>query len=243
MRAPIWLITGIPGAGKTSVCAELASRYVVGLHLETDIVDELRLHLSGEMDRPIQRLVFRRGVALMSAEFAMSGVAVVIDDTLETDEERRAYTDRLKKVRLVHLLPPLEVALARNATRVADAGGAHRRSRLVRARQRWAGRRRHRRCPHRAFRPRGTRGLTVAYASWMMRAISCHDRSRSSLTPSQPRCDTYGGTKKCSGRASASVRCAPGGAAHQSARRPSPWWSSMKVTNERFSRMKNVGAP
>lgn len=123
MRAPIWLITGIPGAGKTSVCAELASRYVVGLHLETDIVDELRLHLSGEMDRPIQRLVFRRGVALMSAEFAMSGVAVVIDDTLETDEERRAYTDRLKKVRLVHLLPPLEVALARNATRVNKPEG------------------------------------------------------------------------------------------------------------------------
>src|SRR5437868_13218651 len=79
--------------------------------------------LYSAVDRAIQRLVFRRGVALMAAEFAMSGVAVVIDDTLESDEERRAYTDRLKRVRLVHLLPPLDVALARNSTRTNKPEG------------------------------------------------------------------------------------------------------------------------
>ncbi|HYY54619.1 MAG TPA: AAA family ATPase [Candidatus Dormibacteraeota bacterium] len=123
LRAPIWLITGVPGSGKTSVCGELASRYVSGVHLETDLMDEEGLHRYGEMDRPIERLLFRRGVALMAAEFAMSGVAVVIDDTLESDEERRAYTDRLRGVRLVHLLPPLEVALTRNASRTNKPEG------------------------------------------------------------------------------------------------------------------------
>lgn len=123
MRAAVWLVTGVPGSGKTSVCAALAKRYVAGLHLEADVVDELGLHLHGEVDRPVQRLVFRRGAALMAAEFAMSGIAVVIDDTLETDEERRAYTDRLEDVRLVHLLPPLEVALARNAGRTNKPEG------------------------------------------------------------------------------------------------------------------------
>ena len=123
IRAPIWLITGVPGAGKTSVCDELARRYLAGVHLETDLMDEEGLHLYGEIDRPIERLLFRRGVALLAAEFALSGVAVVIDDTLESDDERRAYTDRLKGVRLVHLLPPLDVALARNAVRANKPEG------------------------------------------------------------------------------------------------------------------------
>ena len=37
--------------------------------------------------------------------------------------------------------------------------------------------------------------------------------------------------------------CAPGGAAHHSASRPSPWWSSRNITNVFFSRTKNDGAP
>jgi predicted kinase len=123
IRAPIWLVTGVPGAGKTSVCDELARRYVAGVHLETDLMDEEGTHLFGEIDRPVQRLVFRRGIALLAAEYAMSGVAVVIDDTLENEDERRAYTDRLKGVRLVHLLPPLDVALARNASRTNKPEG------------------------------------------------------------------------------------------------------------------------
>ena len=35
----------------------------------------------------------------------------------------------------------------------------------------------------------------------------------------------------------------PAGAAHQSASRPSPWWSSRYITNVFLSRMKNVGEP
>src|SRR5258707_10048373 len=35
----------------------------------------------------------------------------------------------------------------------------------------------------------------------------------------------------------------PSGAAQMRAKRPSPWWLSQTVAKERFSRMKNVGAP
>src|ERR1700730_8083328 len=35
----------------------------------------------------------------------------------------------------------------------------------------------------------------------------------------------------------------PSGAAHQIARRPSPWWSSRYMTNDRLPPMKNVGWP
>jgi hypothetical protein len=35
----------------------------------------------------------------------------------------------------------------------------------------------------------------------------------------------------------------PSGAAHQIAKRPSPWWSVSTITNARLPRTKNVGAP
>jgi hypothetical protein len=55
--------------------------------------------------------------------------------------------------------------------------------------------------------------------------------------------DVYGGTKKRSGSASTSERWRPAGAAHQSAKRPSPWWFVTTMTKARLPRTKNVGAP
>src|ERR671937_1906521 len=76
-----------------------------------------------------------------------------------------------------------------------------------------------------------------------MPASSSQSSARSRRTPSQPRWPTYGGTKNRSGSASTSSRCMPSGAAHQIAKRPSPWWFVTTITNARLPRTKNVGAP
>lgn len=92
-------------------------------------------------------------------------------------------------------------------------------------------------------RPGPNFSSTVAWASRMNRATSSHFRSRSSRTPSQPRCPTYGGRKNRSGSASTIVCCTPSVAAHQIASRPSSWWLSNRVTNCRFSRTYQLGVP
>ena len=76
-----------------------------------------------------------------------------------------------------------------------------------------------------------------------MPASSSQSSARSSRKPSQPRWPTYGGTKNRSGSASTSIVCVPGSAAHQIAKRPSPWWFASTIRNARFPRTKNVGAP
>src|SRR5919108_4597185 len=76
-----------------------------------------------------------------------------------------------------------------------------------------------------------------------MPASSSQSSSRSSRTPSQPRWPTYGGTKNRSGSASTSIVCMPSGAAHQIAKRPSPWWFVRTIRNARLPRTKKVGAP
>src|SRR5581483_4183428 len=86
-------------------------------------------------------------------------------------------------------------------------------------------------------------GATSAYASSTIPASSSQSRPRSRRTPSQPRWPTYGGTKNRSGSASASIPCTPAAAAHQIAKRPSPWWSVSTIRNAFLPRTKNVGAP
>src|SRR3954451_18932019 len=76
-----------------------------------------------------------------------------------------------------------------------------------------------------------------------MPASSSQSRPRSSRTPSQPLVPTYGGTKNLSGSASTSICCIPSGAAHQIAKRASPWWLSITVRKARLPRTKKVGAP
>ena len=77
----------------------------------------------------------------------------------------------------------------------------------------------------------------------MTATTSAQSGRPSTRTPSQPRCPTYGGRKNRSGSWPIISSCAPGGAAHHSASRPSPWWSSMNITKVFFSRTKNDGAP
>ena len=57
------------------------------------------------------------------------------------------------------------------------------------------------------------------------------------------RCPTYGGRTKRSAFAAMRSSWFPGGAAHQIAKRPSPWWSSSSIRKHLLPRTKKLGAP
>lgn len=128
MTRPIWLISGAPGAGKTSVSQTLCRRYPQGVHLPVDVITEFILTgrergPAGPRSRPYFPLV-RANVARMAAAFADAGYGVVIDDTLIDVDDRIAwYTRELgdRPLRKVLLAPSLEVAASRNATRTTKS--------------------------------------------------------------------------------------------------------------------------
>ncbi len=125
----------MPGAGKTSVAAVLVSRYARAIHLQLDLLHGAgaasalpfrgRARREDPAGRARDRLLERHAVMRFAATYARAGVAVVIDDTLEDDAERRAYEEAADgtPLRLVHLAPPLAVCLARNATRANKPTG------------------------------------------------------------------------------------------------------------------------
>src|SRR5919108_2441532 len=76
-----------------------------------------------------------------------------------------------------------------------------------------------------------------------MSATSSQSTSTSRRTPTQPRWPTYAGTKNRSGSWRTSSPCTPGGAGHQIASRPSPWWLSRNIASVLWSRTKNAGDP
>jgi len=111
-RATIWLITGAPGAGKTTVSVALCRRFPLAVHIPVDdIRDWVRSGFSSptewsvETDR--QFALARRGAARVAADYA---------DVRESHLDQ--YTAYLggSDLRKVLLSPTLASVLARNAT-------------------------------------------------------------------------------------------------------------------------------
>jgi AAA domain len=121
-RATIWLITGAPGAGKTTVSVALCRRFPLAVHIPVDdIRDWVRSGFSSptewsvETDR--QFALARRGAARVAADYADAGFVAVLDDVVR-ESHLDQYTDYLggSDLRKVLLSPTLEIVLARNAT-------------------------------------------------------------------------------------------------------------------------------
>jgi len=127
--APIFIITGTPGAGKSSVAVALMRRFPFGLHIP---VDDLREWVVSGIAPPVpvwteetsrQFRLARQAAAQMARLYADTGFAVAIDDVILPAEVQELFEAPLLgyPVHKVLLRPALETALRRNAERANKA--------------------------------------------------------------------------------------------------------------------------
>jgi thymidylate kinase len=124
-KSPIFLITGTPGAGKTSVASALVKRFPLGLHIP---LDDLRNWVVSGNAPPIptwtnettrQFRLARQAAVQIARYYASAGFAVAIDDVLFPSEAEATIISSLwpYPVHKILLKPDVEIALERNVTR------------------------------------------------------------------------------------------------------------------------------
>jgi tRNA uridine 5-carbamoylmethylation protein Kti12 len=121
---PIFLLSGTPGSGKSSVARALLRHYQFGLHLPIDdlrdfVVSGLAGPINPTVETTRQFRLARNSAAQIAKMYALEGFAVVIDDVIFPDDAAQLESAFLSdfKVHKILLRPRLEVALFRNASR------------------------------------------------------------------------------------------------------------------------------
>ena len=121
----VWLISGIPGAGKSSVSRALAESLAKSAHLEVDLVREMVVtgYLApGQEPRAESDAQLELGAhnaALLADSFMDAGFTPLIDDVV-LRLQLAHYREVLSRwpLRLVVLASPLDVVLQRDRERV-----------------------------------------------------------------------------------------------------------------------------
>jgi adenylylsulfate kinase-like enzyme len=121
----VWLITGIPGAGKTATAQRLAERLERSVVIEGDLLQGWIVsgnvwpgqEPAAESSRQIR--LNMRNQSLLARSYADAGFTPIVDYVIVTRADLEAYRRQLRAfaVHLVVLCPDTSVVLARDAAR------------------------------------------------------------------------------------------------------------------------------